>query len=181
MRTYGADLLDIADEISETYVEVFAAPPWNRDPGETLPLFRERLGRDVHRPGFRAVVAHSDAGIDGFATGWTTDAPFRTDRSYPKVAAQLGPERLAAQVVGAFEVDELAVRARARGTGLGRRLLTELVRQVPDGRAWLLTARNATDTVAFYERVGWHRVEPSPGVENDIVVFLAPQHPHAGR
>ncbi len=24
-------------------------------------------------------------------------------------------------------------------------------------------------------------IEPSPGVENDIVVFLAPQHPHAGR
>ncbi len=174
MRVYGADLEPLADEISAVYVEVFAAPPWNRDPAQTLPAFRARLGTDLRRPGFRAVVAWSSAGIDGFATGWVTGSPFRTDRAYPKVAEQLGPERLAEQVVGAFEVDELAVRSHARGTGLGRRLLAEVVLTAPGGRAWLLTARKAADTVAFYQRVGWHRVVPH--VENDIVVFLSPNH-----
>jgi GNAT superfamily N-acetyltransferase len=177
VRVYGTDLEPLVDEISAAYVEVFSAPPWNRDPEQTLPAFRERLGTDLRRPGFRAVVARSSAGIDGFVTGWVTGSPFRTDRAYPKVAEQLGPDRLAEQVIGAFEVDELAVRSHARGTGLGSRLLGEVVREVPGGRAWLLTARKATDTVAFYERVGWHRVEPLPGTVNDIVVFLSPDHP----
>lgn len=177
--SYGKDVLVLADEITEAYVEVFAAPPWHREPAPTRTAFRERLGTDALRPGFRAVVAASEDGIDGFVTGWTTGAPFRTDRAYGKVAEQLGPDRLAEHLVGAFEVDELAVRERARGTGLGRRLLTELVRGVPDGRAWLLTAQNAVDTVAFYHRIGWHAVEPVAGADNGIVVFLAPDHPAA--
>ncbi|WLW51648.1 hypothetical protein [Streptomyces sp. YU58] len=53
--------------------------------------FRERLEADVRRPGFRALVARSaDGGVDGFVTGWITQAPFRTDRAYPKVTAALG-------------------------------------------------------------------------------------------
>jgi GNAT superfamily N-acetyltransferase len=179
LARHGADVLEIADEITETYVDVFCVPPWNREPAPTRTAFRQRLGTDALRPGFRAVVATSAQGIDGFASGWTTGAPFRTDRAYGKVAEQLGPDRLATQVVGAFEVDELAVRVRARGTGLGRRLLTELVRGVPDGRAWLLTARKVADTVAFYHRVGWHPVEPVAGADNGIVVFLSPDHPAA--
>lgn len=177
MIRYGADVLELAGEITEAYVEVFGASPWNREPGPTRTAFRLRLGTDARRLGFRAVVATSERGIDGFATGWTTGAPFRTDRAYGKVAEQLGPDRLATQIVGGFEVDELAVRERARGTGLGRRLLTELVRGVPDGRAWLLTARDAVDTVAFYHRIGWRVVEPVAGAGNGIVVFLAPGHP----
>ena len=173
----GPETADLADEITTAYHKVFAGPPWNRDPGATFAAFRDRLLADVRRPGFTAVIARSAAGIDGFATGWTTGTPFRTDRAYPLVAAQLGPQRLADMVLGAFEVDELGVQERTRGTGLGRRLLSELVDGVPDGRAWLLTAADAT--ITFYRRVGWHQVTPLPGTANEIVVFLSPTHPAA--
>lgn len=174
---HGIDTAELADEITAAYHEVFAGPPWDRDPQVTFDAFRDRLLDDVHRPGFTALIARSAAGIDGFATGWITGTPFRTDRAYPLVAEQLGPDRLAECVLGAFEVDELGVHQRARGTGLGRRLLTELVATAPNGRAWLLTAANATDTIAFYNRVGWHQVKPRPGTDNAIVVFLSPTHP----
>lgn len=176
---HGVETAGFADDFTAAYHEIFAGPPWNRDPATTFRPFRDRLLTDVHRPGFTALIARSAAGIEGIATGWTTGTPFRTDRAYPQVAEQLGPDRLAECVLGAFEVDELGVQERARGTGLGRRLLSELVSDVPDGRAWLLTAANATDTIAFYHRVGWHQVTPRPGTENDIVVFLSPSHPAA--
>ncbi|GAA3486831.1 hypothetical protein GCM10018987_09100 [Streptomyces cremeus] len=106
--------------------------------------------------------------------------PFPADRSAGRVAAQLGP-RLRPLLVGAFQVDELAVRPCARGTGLGRRLLAAVCDGAArDGRVWLLTARSAPDAVAFYRRLGWHEVLPEPGADpGDVVVFLAPGHPGA--
>jgi GNAT superfamily N-acetyltransferase len=174
MKFFGADVLDLADDLTDAYVEVFTAPPWDhRDPGETRTAFRRRLADDAARPGFRALLSFSDTGgIDGFATGWTTQAPFRTDRAYGKVIERLGAERVDQLLVGTFEVDELAVRRHARGTGLGRRLLRELT--ATEGRAWLLTWDQAHDTLAFYRRIGWREPEPVPGSETDIVVFTSP-------
>lgn len=180
MDVYRADILDIADEITAAYVEVFAAPPFNRVPEETVGPFNRRLEGDAHREGFGAFVERdADGAIAGFAYGWITPAPFRTDRSYGSVAAMLGPERVEKLMIGAVEVDELAVRATARGTGLGRRLLAALTADAPEGRAWLLTWAAAHDTQDFYERVGWHRVRALPGVETDVVVYLSPDHPGA--
>jgi GNAT superfamily N-acetyltransferase len=183
MRIYGPEVADVADvmaSLADVYEEVFSAPPWNESAG-AAEEYRERLGADRLRPGFRAVVASSDAGVDGFTTGWTTPAPFPVERSYWRVAAQLGPRRVAELLVGAFQTDELAVRARARRTGLGRRLLdTSLEAAARDGRAWLLTDRKAEDTVAFYRRCGWHEVAPLPGADGgNVIVFLAPGHPGA--
>lgn len=179
MRTFGPDVLTIADQLTEAYVEIFTAPPWDdRDPEETRAAFRERLETDAHRPGFRAVVSFSDGdGIRGFVTGWTTEAPFRTDRAYGKVTGLLGAQRVDELLVGAFEIDELGVRADARGTGLGRRLLSTLTSAAPGGRAWLLTWDQAHDTLAFYRRTGWREPEPLPDAETDVVVFLSPAPP----
>ncbi|WP_461010325.1 GNAT family N-acetyltransferase [Streptomyces capparidis] len=174
----GTELLLLAEEVERVYAEVFSAPPWSKS-GEGLAQFGRRLPEDARRPGFRAAVAGAPGRIDGFATGWTTQRPFRSDRAYGRVSAQLGARRVEELLVGALEVDELAVLPRARGTGLGRALLAALTGGAPGGRAWLLTARGAADTVAFYHRVGWHEVPPLPGRENDVVVFLAPGHPGA--
>ncbi|MER5732326.1 hypothetical protein ABT084_29015 [Streptomyces sp. NPDC002138] len=55
----------------------------------------------------------------------------------------------------------------------------KLTADAPEHRAWLLTARAATDTVATYRRLGWHEVTPLPGTENAVIVFLSPHHPEA--
>nr|WP_272954578.1 GNAT family N-acetyltransferase [Kribbella sandramycini] len=159
--------------MTAAYVEVFTAPPWgHRDPDQLRAAFRQRLEGDVRRPGFQAWVERDAAGrIAGFVTGWTTPAPFRTDRAYGAVLERLGAQQVEEHLVGAFEIDELGVLESARGTGLGRRLLATAIAGHP--RAWLLTADHATDTIAFYRRVGW--VEPPvKGEETEVVVFLAP-------
>ncbi|MEU3406783.1 N-acetyltransferase [Streptomyces sp. NPDC006670] len=176
MISYGRAVLDLADELLDAYADVFSAPPWNEGE-ETIRQFADRLQADVRRRGFRAAFAQSPAGVDGFATAWLTQAPFPDGRGYPQVAAQLGPKRVRELLVGALEIDELAVRAYARGTGTGRALLTEITADAPEHRAWLLTSRLAEDTVATYRRLGWHEVPALPGTETNVVVFLSPNHP----
>ncbi|MEV6282810.1 GNAT family N-acetyltransferase [Kribbella sp. NPDC051770] len=177
MQRYQDDILRIADELTDAYVEVFTAPPWtHRDPDETRVAFRKRLDDDARRPGFAAWIERAgDGRIAGFVTGWTTPAPFRTDRAYGKVRERLGAEQTDDLLVGAFEIDELGVLGWARGTGLGRRLLASATEGQPNG-AWLLTWNEAHDTIAFYRRTGWHE-PPVAGPETDIVVFLSPDHP----
>jgi ribosomal protein S18 acetylase RimI-like enzyme len=174
VRHPGITALAIADRLRQAYAEVFSQPPWNED-HTRVEEFRHRLDTDVHRPGFRAVVATGTGPtIDGFATGWITGAPFPTGRSYDKVTDQLGTQRVNGLLVGALEVDELAVCPHARRRGLGRNLLVALTSDAPEGRAWLLTHRDVTDTVTFYRSVGWRSLEPLPGTDNDIAVFLSP-------
>ncbi|MFJ8469799.1 GNAT family N-acetyltransferase [Streptomyces swartbergensis] len=179
MQYFDVDILAVADELIEAYVEIFTAPPWeHRNAEATWAEFRQRLEADAHRPGFRAVLARSDKGtVDGFVTGWITQAPFRTDRAYAKVTTRLGAERVNELLVGTFEVDELGVRSHARSTGLGRRLLSALIDTAPGGRAWLLAWSGAHDTLAFYRRIGWQEPDPISGNETDIVVFLSPGWP----
>ncbi|GAA1531348.1 GNAT family N-acetyltransferase [Kribbella lupini] len=177
MERYEGDVLGIADELTDAYVEVFTAPPWqHRDLEETRVAFRRRLELDAGRDGFGAWIERAEDGrIAGFVTGWTTPSPFRTDRSYGQVLERLGAEQVDELLVGAFEIDELGVLGWARGTGLGRRLLSTAADHQPSG-AWLLTWNQAHDTIAFYRGVGWHE-PPVKGAETDIVVFLSPNHP----
>ncbi|MFI8363967.1 GNAT family N-acetyltransferase [Streptomyces sp. NPDC085612] len=173
---YGRAVLDLADELLDAYADVFSAPPWNEDE-ETIRQFAVRLQSDTRRAGFRTVFAQSEAGIDGFATAWITPPAFPADRGYGQVAAQLGPDRVRDLLTGALEIDELAVRPYARGRGTGRALLAEITADAPDRRAWLLTSRLATDTVATYRRLGWHEAEARPGTATGVIVFLSPEHP----
>ncbi|MGW0393922.1 GNAT family N-acetyltransferase [Streptomyces sp. NPDC003042] len=178
MICYGSAVLDLSDELVDTYEEVFSAPPWNENE-ETIRQFSSRLQADTRRAGFRTAIAQSAVGIDGFATGWLTPKTFPSDRGYGQVAAQLGRPRVRELLIGALEIDELAVRPHARGHGTGRTLLAEITADAPEARAWLLTARVATHTIATYRRLGWHEVAPLPGTQNGVVVFLAPNHPSA--
>jgi ribosomal protein S18 acetylase RimI-like enzyme len=172
VQTYGRDVLEIADELTTAYVEVFTAPPFeHRDPEQTRIAFRKRLDQDAERDGFQAWIERTEDGrIAGFVTGWTTPSPFRTDRSYGSVLDRLGAEQVDELLVGAFEVDELGVLEHARGTGLARRLLETATRE--RSRAWLLAWNQNHDAIAFYRHLGWHEPEVR-GPEHDIVVFTA--------
>ncbi|NBE56720.1 N-acetyltransferase, partial [Streptomyces sp. YC537] len=119
MICYGATVLDLAEDLVDAYAEVFSAPPWNEDE-ETIQRFHYRLRSAAGRPGFRAVLSQSRTGIDGFAIAWLTPKSLPDTPTYAKVAAQLGRDRVAELLVGALELDELAVRRHARPQGLGR-------------------------------------------------------------
>ncbi|MFF1463191.1 GNAT family N-acetyltransferase [Streptomyces sp. NPDC058330] len=178
VRTVGGEgVRAYADGIGRVYAEVFTAPPWNEDPA-AAGQYTERLATDAERPGFTAGLAlGADGTVTGFATAWTTPAPFPADRSYGHVARALGPGRVREWLSGALEVDELAVAPAARGTGTGAALLAAVTREAPDGRCWLLTSVHAASTVRFYRRAGWHQLPaPVPG-KAGLVVFLGPRHP----
>ncbi|MFE2194185.1 GNAT family N-acetyltransferase [Streptomyces olivaceus] len=172
----GTDLLTHTEALRSVYVDAFCAPPWNEDE-ERATEFADSLPANVERPGFTAATAVRDGNVIGFATAWITPAPFPTDRCYPQAAAGLGPAHTADWLCGALEVDELAVRPAARGTGLAGDLLTAVTVEAPGGRAWLLTSVQNPRALAFYRREGWTPVtHPSPDGKG-IVVFLGPRHP----
>jgi GNAT superfamily N-acetyltransferase len=176
LGVYGADdLPDRLPALEAAYLDVFSAPPWNeRDAAG----FLARLRDAGDRPGFRAVLATDErhpGDVEGFATGWITPDPLPTGRAYDRVRAAIGDPAVRDLLVGAFEVDELAVRPRARGTHLGGRLLAALV--APEPRAWLLTSSTAVDTVAFYRREGWRELRPAAGAGQGVTTFLSPGHP----
>ncbi|MFJ5059309.1 GNAT family N-acetyltransferase [Streptomyces nigra] len=176
---YGEDVLRHADALRSVYLDALCAPPWNEDE-EKADEFTARLPVDARRPGFAAAVAVGDRDVLGFASGWTTLAPFPSDRCYPQAAAGLGARRTEDWLSGAFEVDEIAVRPAAHGSGVAGALLEAVTAHAPEGRSWLLTSVQAPRAMAFYRRQGWAQAtHPSPDGKG-IVVFLGPRHPARG-
>ncbi|MFG2934955.1 GNAT family N-acetyltransferase [Streptomyces sp. NPDC048282] len=172
----GQDLRAHFAALHSVYMDAFCAPPWNEDE-ERAVEFVGRLAEGMRRPGFIAALAFAGSELTGFATAWTTRAPFPTDRCYPQAAAGLGAERTVSWLCGAREIDELAVRPAAQGTGLAGELLTAVTEDAPEGRSWLLTSVRSPRAVAFYRRQGWTQAtHPSPE-GTGIVVFLGPRHP----
>jgi ribosomal protein S18 acetylase RimI-like enzyme len=163
-RLTGHMTLPRAAELIEIYSVAFAGPPWNED-GYGVADFAKRLTRDVHRPGFVAVLAIQDGKPAGFGTAWPTQQPFPTGRAYDLVRAELG-DQVEAHLVGAREIDELAVSPHARGQGLARRILDLLCADATN--CWLLTAPQAHDAIKLYERHGWQRLTRP---EAKVVVF----------
>ncbi|EYT81604.1 acetyltransferase [Streptomyces sp. Tu 6176] len=177
IRLFGdTGLLRQAPALRSVYVDAFCAPPWEEDESRA-DEFVTRLAADARRPGFTAATASCDGQVVGFATAWITPAPFPTDRCHPQAGAGLGPQRTADWLCGALEVDELAVRAAARGTGLAARLLAAVTADAPGGRAWLLTSVRSTRALSFYRRQGWTQAtHPAPGGRGSVVL-LGPRHP----
>jgi ribosomal protein S18 acetylase RimI-like enzyme len=94
------------------------------------------------RPMFEALVADSDAGIVGVALYFYT---FSSWRGEPGLYLQ-----------------DLVVTAKARGFGLGEKLLGELVRTAREHHAThlrLAVDSNNTAAMRFYERCGLSNVE----------------------
>ncbi|MGW5640011.1 GNAT family N-acetyltransferase [Streptomyces sp. NPDC003832] len=172
-----AELLAHTPALRSVYVDAFCAPPWNEEEDKARE-FVERLAANARRPGFTAALAFtSGKEVTGFATAWTTPVPFPTDRCYPQAAAGLGPRRTADWLCGAREIDELAVRTDAQGTGIAADLLEAVTEDAPQDRSWLLTSIRSRQAMSFYRRQGWTQAtHPSPDGKG-IVVFLSPRHP----
>ncbi|MEV0381143.1 GNAT family N-acetyltransferase [Nonomuraea sp. NPDC050643] len=160
----GDEALARTAELLEIYGVAFSGPPWYED-GHGVADFARRLKTDARRPGFAAVLALRDGVPAGFGTAWPTRSPFPTGRSYDRVRAELGGQA-ETRLVGALEVDELAVSPHARGHGLAGRILDLLCAGATG--CWLLTAPQAHDAIRLYERLGWQRLT---GPEAKVVVF----------
>jgi GNAT superfamily N-acetyltransferase len=166
-RLTGPETLAHVDALAAVYLAAFREPPWNED-RRAADAFADRLASDAHRPGFTAVLAHDDGGPAGLGTAWRTPDPFPTGRAYDRVRAALGDAAVHSRLVGALEVDELAVGPKARGRGLAQRILALLCEGAD--RRWLLTAPEAADAIRLYRRLGWTRLTVPAA---DIVVFAA--------
>ncbi|PWI44718.1 GNAT family N-acetyltransferase [Streptomyces sp. ICBB 8177] len=179
MRTLllcGGEILPHATDLREVYADAFGDAPWHED-DTYANAFLSRLEGHADRPGFHAALAFDGQRLLGFCTAWLTPAPFPGDRCYPQVAAALGPELTGSWLCGSQEVDELAVRAEARGRGLGTALLDAVTSRAPDDSSWLMTSVRAPDAVRFYRQLGWRQiVHPAPEGRG-MAVFLAPRHP----
>ncbi|MGS2647074.1 GNAT family N-acetyltransferase [Streptosporangium sp. LJ11] len=163
-RLTGEETLVRAAELIEIYRVSFNGPPWYED-GHGTADFARRLATDARRPGFAAVLAGRDGEPAGFGTAWPTQSPFPAGRAYDRVRVQLG-DQVETRLVGALEVDELAVSPHARGQRLAARIL-DLLCEGATG-CWLLTAPKAHDAIRLYERLGWRRLT-GPGA--NVVVF----------
>jgi GNAT superfamily N-acetyltransferase len=173
---HGPNVLAALGPIVDVYREVFTFPPWN-ETEELVTGFVERLRQGCRRPGFVAFTAYQDGDLVGFATGWPTPPPFPDGRSYTAVANQYGHAWVNRWLVGAFEIDELAVSQRFQGRGLGAELLDACVRMAPHQAAWLLTHDHAEETVQFYRRRSWYQ-PPAPAPDRSgVLIFLSPRHP----
>lgn len=197
-----AEVMAYADGIRRVYAEAFAEPPWHEDPA-MADGYVERLAEDTRRPGFVAALAlsrddrakggaepygdtygdtYGEGGggtVVGFATARITPDPYPATRGYPRISAALGAERTAAWLVGALEVDELALGPRARGAGLAAALLESVTAPAVDGRCWLTTSARAEPALRLYHRLGW-RAAFVPPEDSDLVAFLGPLHPRPG-
>ncbi|MEV0237699.1 GNAT family N-acetyltransferase [Nonomuraea sp. NPDC050786] len=167
-RLTGEEALARTAELIEIYSVAFSGPPWYED-GYGTADFAKRLTTDARRPGFTAVLATHDGNPAGFGTAWPTQALFPVGRAYDRVRAELG-DQAEKRLVGALEVDELAVSPPARGQGLAGRILDLLCAGATD--CWLLTAPQAQDAIRLYERLGWQRLT-SP--EAKVAVFIRSQ------
>ncbi|MBV2356695.1 GNAT family N-acetyltransferase [Streptomyces sp. J2-1] len=172
----GAELVVHRAELRRVYADAFRAPPWYEDEAG-VDRFAARLDADVHRPGFVAALALDGPRAVGFATAWTTPSPFPVDRCHPQAAAALGSARTAEWLSGAREVDEIAVRPDAQGSGVGACLLRAVTESADDGRCWLLTSLRSARSIAFYHRQGWAQATHPAPEGRGVVVFLGPRHP----
>ncbi|MEO3790672.1 GNAT family N-acetyltransferase [Nonomuraea sp. B10E15] len=163
-RLTGEQARARAAELMDIYGVAFTEPPWNED-GSGVADFARRLATDTERPGFVAVLAGQDGRPLGFGTAWPTRSPFPTGRAYDRVRGELG-EQAERLLVGALEVDELAVAPHARGRGLAGQILDLLCEGAQ--RSWLLTSPQASGAIRVYERLGWERLT---GPEAKVAVF----------
>lgn len=141
-----------ADELWPVYDEVFADQPdratWRAGVWD----------RHTARDGFRLARAYDDAGLAGFAYGYTGEhGQWWTDQ-----AARVLPPDVAEEWLGGhFELVSIGVLSRARRTGLGRSLLRALTDGQPHEHWVLMTSADPDDPARrLYDREWWRVIGP---------------------
>jgi ribosomal protein S18 acetylase RimI-like enzyme len=117
---------------------------------------RERLPRHAEREGFVFLAARFEGVLVGFGYGytgaygqWWTDHVARSLTADQR-ARWLDPPH--------FEIVELHVRPAYQRSGIGSRLLAQLLTRQPHDRALLSTQRSSRKARAFYAKNEWEEL-----------------------
>lgn len=119
------------------------------------------------RSGFRLALAREEGALTGFAYGYTGEhGQWWTDRAAKVLHPEVGSDWLG----GHFELVSIGVEAAARGTGVGRQLLTALTDGLHHSRWLLMTSSDPEDPARrLYRSTGWAVI--GPGLADDQVVM----------
>lgn len=156
---------------SRTFADVVAlyARVW---PREDAAAHEAIMRRHATYPDYKGLLAVAASGaLAGFVYGATAlPEQWWTQR----IAAVLGPECTARDLVGSFAVTELAVAPEWRQQGVGERLMRSLLSGLPHDRATLSTEVHNTAARHLYERLGLtylvERMEFTPGDVSYVVM-----------
>jgi ribosomal protein S18 acetylase RimI-like enzyme len=154
---------DDGAELWLVYREVF-------DDHDDVDTWREQVwDRHRTRSGFRLVRSRAAGALTGFAYGYTGEhGQWWTDHVREVMEPLIADEWLG----GHFEVVSLGVVTAARGSGTGRRLMQELLRDLPHERRLLMATADADDPARrLYDSTGWQVV--SRGIGSNTVVLGA--------
>ena len=134
------------DEVIEVYAEAMEVH------AEGARSRRGILASHLSCSGLRAVAAIDGERLVGIAYGYV-GSPGQW--WHDQVRAALSAPVAASWLDGAFEVCELHVRPAYQGTGLGRRLVSQLLAAVDTRTAVLTTPDRETRARRFYRCGGW--------------------------
>jgi GNAT superfamily N-acetyltransferase len=149
VRHVGADLSELLDDLTEVYEEIYAEPPYNSGPLFSRSEFIRRTSSQAQKSGFVLIAARIEDHLVGFSFGLSFDTRWwGGDSTAP-------PEEMKESTK--FAVIELLVREPFRGSGLGRTLLVELLKDRPEDYA-ILTSVPQAAAHSMYERWGWRKV-----------------------
>jgi GNAT superfamily N-acetyltransferase len=136
----GPGVASVADDIAALYALSYAEPPWSEGP-EDIAAFRTRLRVWAAERGFVGLLARRpDGALVGAAYGWW-GASEVGGTPLPGVDHEL-----------VFHVGDLMVHPAARGRGLGRGLLDQLV---TGRRPAALVTHPESAARHLYDAAGW--------------------------
>ena len=157
----GAPDVTVRDELWPLYRSVFGD-------FDDVRAWRDGvLDRHSARPGFRLALAREGHSLVGFAYGYTGEhGQWWTDRA----ATVLDPTVASDWLGGHFELVSIGVAETARGTGVGRHVMTALTDGLAQSR-WVLMTSADPDAPArrLYRSTGWAVI--GPGLSEDRVIM----------
>ncbi|MFF7733509.1 GNAT family N-acetyltransferase [Streptomyces sp. NPDC007984] len=121
LQHYGGDAAKaIADELIDTYAEIYNVPPYADDPFFSVASYADRLHAAFTMTGFETVTARLNGQLIGYVHGVTlpADKPWWTSLGDARPA----DAQAAAKAEEIFWLRELMVRPAHSNHGVGRRL-----------------------------------------------------------
>jgi ribosomal protein S18 acetylase RimI-like enzyme len=140
---------------------------WGGNPDDIF----ERFERHTTYPGFQGVVALEAKNVVGFAYGYTS-TPGQYYHELLKRA--LSTAHQSGWLENTFEIAELAVHPSKRRTGLGKRLVENLMKHTSNQMAILTTQINNLPARKLYEQLDWKIIQqnfkPSETAEPYVIM-----------